>query len=83
MKAYAINNEWISLSELDEIIRSEVKVELSEGAKSTISKCRNFLDEKVKTSDALIYGINTGFGSLCNTAISKDDREKLQRNLVL
>jgi histidine ammonia-lyase len=31
----------------------------------------------------LIYGINTGFGSLCNTAISKEDLSQLQRNLVL
>jgi histidine ammonia-lyase len=41
------------------------------------------LDNKVEQSEDLIYGINTGFGSLCNTAISKEDLSQLQRNLVL
>jgi histidine ammonia-lyase len=33
--------------------------------------------------DQLIYGINTGFGSLCNTAISFEDLGLLQYNLVV
>jgi histidine ammonia-lyase len=41
------------------------------------------LDSKIQDSERLIYGINTGFGSLCDTAISKEDLSLLQRNLVL
>ena len=80
---YVVDNGWISLSELDEIIDSGVKVTLGESAKAAIEKCRIYLDEKVKRHDQLIYGINTGFGSLCDTAISANDLEKLQRNLVI
>jgi histidine ammonia-lyase len=29
-----------------------------------------------------IYGINTGFGSLCNVKISNENLSKLQENLV-
>lgn len=83
MNEYVIDNEWISLSELDEIIDSGAKVLLGDKAKEAIEKCRNYLDEKVKHHDQLIYGINTGFGSLCDTAISSNDLEKLQRNLVI
>jgi histidine ammonia-lyase len=78
-----ITNTWISLEEIDKILKTQEQISLSEEVKLAIQKCRNFLDEKVARSERLIYGVNTGFGSLCNTAISSADLEKLQRNLVL
>lgn len=83
MNNFTITNEWVSLEKLDEILASDTTLALSEEAKAAILKCRAYLDEKVATSDRLIYGINTGFGSLCDTAISSEDLEQLQRNLVL
>lgn len=83
MTTFEITNDWITLSELENIISSKCEVKLSEKAKTEINNCRAYLDEKVQHSDQLIYGINTGFGSLCNTVISRNDLEKLQRNLVL
>jgi len=83
MKTFTIDNQWISLTEIDEILISNTQISLSENAKAAILKCRNYLDEKVAKSDRLIYGVNTGFGSLCDTAISSEDLEQLQRNLVL
>lgn len=83
MKTFIITNDWISLEQLDEILNSNSKLELSDEVKSVITSCRNYLDEKVTRSDKLIYGVNTGFGSLCDTAISSEDLEQLQRNLVL
>ncbi len=80
---YIINNSWITLEEIDHILNNDVKLKLGETAKSAIEKCRAYLDEKVQRNERLIYGVNTGFGSLCNTAISNDDLEQLQRNLVL
>lgn len=32
--------------------------------------------------DKVVYGVNTGFGSLCNTIISKEDTSKLQDNIL-
>ena len=83
MNTFTITNEWVSLEKLDEILSSNTTLALSEEAKAAILKCRAYLDEKVAKSDRLIYGINTGFGSLCDTAISSEDLEQLQRNLVL
>lgn len=83
METYHISNEWLSLEKLNEIIYSGVKVELSDAVKGNVQKCRTYLDEKVKNHRELIYGINTGFGSLCNTAIDASDLETLQRNLVM
>lgn len=83
MENFVINNDWVTLTQLDEILASNAKVTLSESVKNNIAKCREYLDEKVKRHDKLIYGVNTGFGSLCNTAISVEDLGKLQRNLVI
>lgn len=83
MNKFVIDNSWVTLDQIDAIIASGTQVVLSEEASGRISHCRAYLDDKVKRHDALIYGVNTGFGSLCNTAISPDDLEQLQRNLVL
>ncbi len=83
MDHFIIDNQWVSLEKLDEILASNAQIAISEDAKAAIVKCRTYLDEKVAKSDRLIYGVNTGFGSLCDTAISSEDLEQLQRNLVL
>ena len=83
MEIYHIENQHIDFEKFEQILSSGARVELSESTKKSILNCRAYLDEKVERSEELIYGINTGFGSLCNTAISKDDLEQLQRNLVL
>lgn len=83
MSKKTINNEWISLTEIDAILKENQTLELADSARSVIQKCRTYLDEKVARSERLIYGVNTGFGSLCNTAISTEDLEQLQTNLVL
>ncbi len=80
---YTIINEHITLDDFEELIQSGEKVQLSADVRETIRNCRLYLDKKIEASDELIYGINTGFGSLCNTAISKKDLEALQKNLVL
>jgi histidine ammonia-lyase len=83
MGNFIIKNEWVTLTQLDEILMSNVKVTLSEPVKKDIAKCREYLDKKVTCHDKLIYGVNTGFGSLCNTAIPTEDLGILQRNLVI
>jgi histidine ammonia-lyase len=47
-----------------------------------ITLCRNYLDRKLENNTSPIYGITTGFGSLHNKTISKDQLNKLQENLV-
>lgn len=80
---YTVDNKWISPAVLEDIISKGMKLQLSNEAKAAIVKCREYLDAKVESADQLIYGVNTGFGSLCNSAISSNDLEQLQRNLVV
>jgi len=78
----------ITTSKLDfeiisEIISSNKKLVLSDEAKKNIVRCREYLDKKMASQKAPVYGINTGFGSLCDIVIPDADLEKLQQNLVM
>src|SRR3989304_9852023 len=77
-----INSEVLSLEIVQEIISQHKLLELSDEAKINIQKCRDFLDKKMASHSEPIYGINTGFGSLCNVKISNENLSKLQENLV-
>lgn len=77
-----ISTAVLSLEIVQEIISQHKLLELSEEAKVNIQKCRDFLDKKMATHSEPIYGINTGFGSLCNVKISNENLSKLQENLV-
>jgi len=79
---FVITNQPLTIEEVSEVLKSGRPLQLSESCKAAIQKCRNYLDRKMAASDDLIYGINTGFGSLCNTAIGKEDLSQLQFNLV-
>jgi len=83
MGTHQINKNWLTLETINDIVTNNKQIQLSESATELVVKCRAYLDDKLGRHDKLIYGINTGFGSLCNTEISEDDLEKLQRNLVM
>ncbi|MES2617983.1 MAG: histidine ammonia-lyase [Bacteroidota bacterium] len=72
----------ITLQLLATFVNSGAKLELSEGAKANIEKSYNYLQQKLAKEQAVIYGINTGFGSLCNTVIPNDQLAQLQYNLL-
>ena len=77
-----ISTKVLSISELHDIILQNKTIQLSEEARVNIQKCRKYLDDKFSISDNPIYGINTGFGSLCNVKIPAESLIKLQENLV-
>ncbi len=78
-----ISTEHLSIDRVEEIINKGYKLALSDESVRLIERCRNFLDEKMKTCKSPIYGITTGFGSLCNISIGADDLSQLQKNLVM
>ncbi|WP_279052883.1 histidine ammonia-lyase, partial [Hoylesella timonensis] len=58
-------------------------LELSDDARQRIVRCRKYLDKKIAESDVPIYGVTTGFGSLCNVSVDKDRLAQLQVNLIM
>ena len=75
--------EKLTLAKIQEIIDKKMTLALSDEAKRRIEKCRNYLNHKMETQKVPIYGVTTGFGSLCNISISKEQLSQLQKNLVM
>ncbi len=65
------------------MVKEGKKIVLSEEVIRRISSCREYLDQRLENEDEVIYGINTGFGSLCDKVISKKNLGLLQKNLVM
>ena len=82
-KIYRIGDKPLTISVLAEIIETNRPLALSINAKKKIKDCRKYLDNKIEKQEQPIYGINTGFGALCNQKISNKELAKLQKNLVL
>jgi histidine ammonia-lyase len=82
MNQHVISDAIITLQDLEKLIHEPHQLTLSKASVKKIEDCRNYLDEKLKTSSHPLYGINTGFGSLYNRNINPDQLEQLQENLV-
>jgi histidine ammonia-lyase len=77
------NNKQITLQDIQTILTTNAKLVLSEKVKKDITACRDYLDNRMSSQITPIYGINTGFGSLCNVIIPHNELEQLQVNLVM
>src|SRR6476646_4501117 len=80
---HQITTSILDLETISGIIKNNKKIVLSEEAKNNIVRCREYLDKKMASQKEPIYGINTGFGSLCNVIIPEHELEQLQTNLVM
>ena len=78
-----INSERLTIAKVEEILSKGYKLALSDNAKRRIINCRKYLDEKMEDTEHPIYGVTTGFGSLCNISVGKDDLSTLQKNLMM
>lgn len=80
---HQITDELLTIDQLTALLDRGDQLELGARAMQKILACRDYLDKKIADSDQPIYGINTGFGSLCNTEIKRENLGQLQRNLVM
>ena len=80
---FDIDQKVHSLLETEELLREDTQIVLGEEACERIVKCREYLDNRMKRQKEPIYGITTGFGSLCNVSVGEDQLSRLQKNLVM
>jgi len=78
-----ISPERLTYPIIEQILEERKLLAVSEESKALIEKSKAYLDRKIAETDGPLYGINTGFGALCNIEVSKDDLSKLQQNLVI
>jgi histidine ammonia-lyase len=75
-------SNYHSIQQIRDLLTTNKKIELSGESKEKITKCNAFLLSKIEDKNSVIYGVNTGFGSLCNTKIDQKDLTQLQVNLI-
>ncbi len=80
---HTISADHLSLERIGEIIDNNYSITLGEDAKARIIKCREYLDSKMESHHEPVYGVTTGFGSLCNITIKAEELSQLQHNLVV
>lgn len=80
---HVISNKRLTIDYVKSLIDNGVKLELGKEAEEAILKCRKFLDSKMEDIGRPVYGVTTGFGSLCNITIPAEDLSQLQHNLVM
>ena len=80
---YYISPDPITFGQIENMLTPGTQLALSPESVARIEKCRDYLDHKIESQKEPIYGITTGFGSLCNRTISREDLSQLQVNLVI
>ncbi len=78
----ALDKNPADFQQIKDLLERGQQIALTADAIDRITTCREYLDHKISNSDALFYGINTGFGFLQNVQIDKTQLKELQRNLI-
>ncbi len=83
MATYTISPDDIDFGIIRRTAAPGLRLTLSDASRDRVVRCREYLDQRIDSHDSPIYGVTTGFGSLCNHSISRTDLSILQRNLVM
>ena len=74
--------DTLTLHKVKDIANGNLKAIINNEAKERIIACRKKVDTITKNNKA-VYGINTGFGPLCDVQISPEETNQLQTNLLI
>lgn len=74
--------DTFTISDIMAILENPKKAKLNKAAKDKILKSQKNVQQIVE-SDRTVYGINTGFGPLCDVKISEEETAQLQHNLII
>ena len=80
---HKISAEHLTIERIGEVVYNGYKLELSDDARNRIIRCRKYLDEKIAKTTRPVYGVTTGFGSLCDVSVNPDQLALLQINLMM
>ncbi len=80
---HIISNARLTIEKAAQLLAKGSKLQLSKESEEAVVKCRRFLDSKMGDIGRPVYGVTTGFGSLCNISIPAEDLSQLQHNLVM
>lgn len=80
--AFKYGEDTLTVQKVMAIVHGTLSATISKKAKSGIIECRKKVEAMARGKKA-IYGINTGFGPLCDTQITPKETNQLQVNLLI
>ena len=84
MKVFHISPSPLTFEAIEGILHDkECRLTMSRESRERVEECRGYLERVIASATRPIYGITTGFGSLCKITISPEDLSRLQANLVM
>jgi len=82
VKAVSLDGEGLSLEQVVAVSRGPAPVELDVLGKAKLIRSRGII-EKIVGEDQPVYGVTTGFGKFSDVSVSPEDRNALQRNIIM
>ncbi len=83
MAEFRIGKDTLSIEALEGLASGYTALEFPDKTRKKVEKARKRLEERLRDASKPIYGVNTGFGSLCHTVIPDEKLQDLQTNLLL
>ena len=80
---HVISNARLTIGKAAGLLAKGSQLQLSKESEAAIIRCREFLDSKMGDIGRPVYGVTTGFGSLCNITVPAAELSQLQHNLVM
>lgn len=77
-----LTGEDLSIHQLIDISRNHKQVSIAHAARIRVDNARQSVIEILKARN-VVYGINTGFGSLSDVRVADEDLSHMQKNLLL
>lgn len=74
--------DQLTVGKVIDLAQGKLQGELTYETKEAVKKCRSKV-ETMANGDKAVYGINTGFGPLCDVQITPEETSKLQENLLI
>ena len=82
MPTVVLDGEHLCPEDVERVARREARIRISAAARARMNRSRALV-RKVLDSREVVYGINTGFGALCQVVIEPHQISRLQKNLVV
>ncbi|MGY3779627.1 histidine ammonia-lyase [Isobaculum melis] len=80
-KELILTGNDLTLEDVIAVARKGQRVAIAKDAEEAVKESRKIID-KIVEDERVVYGVNTGFGSLVNVSISSKDTVQLQENLI-
>ncbi len=78
-----VDGEGLTIEDVLAVARSGRPVALAPAAREQVQRCRAWVDQVIAEGEQVVYGLNTGFGSLAGVIVPTASGERLMHNLIV